>query len=137
MIRDPEWKARTVLAALVLPPLLSIVSFARLAGWIYRRRPARSVAPPASDLAEWTDRLLWKLPRPWRRTCLTRSIVLYYLLRVAGEPVSLHIGVRRERGGVFQAHAWLTQGDGLAFESASDDPAQYRVIASFPEPPRA
>ena len=66
MIRYPEWKARTVLAALVLPPLLWVVSFAWLVGWIDRQRP-------------------------------------------------------------------FTQGGGLVFESASDDPTRYRVIASFPE----
>lgn len=128
-----SWKVRTVFAALALPPLLSILSFGRLARWIGRRRPARSPAPPEADLAEWTDRLLRSLPPPWRYTCLKRSVVLYYLLRKAGRPATLHIGVRRDSGGRFVAHAWLTRDEALLFEPSSSQPDQYRVIASFQE----
>lgn len=52
------------------------------------------------------DALLGRLPPPWRRTCLTRSVVLYHLLRRSGVPVELCIGVRRENQ-EFAAHAWL------------------------------
>jgi len=128
-----RWKVRTVLAALVLPPLLSVVSFARLATWINRRHPAKPKAPPESDLAEWTDRLLRRWPPPWRHTCLRRGIVLHYLLRKAGRPAALHIGVRRDAAGAFVAHAWLTRNGELLLEPASNRADQYRVIASFPE----
>lgn len=128
-----RWKARTVLAALTLPPLLSAVSFARLARWVGRRRPARESAPPEADLAEWTETLLRRLPPPWRYTCLRRGIVLYYLLRKSGREATLHIGVRRDATGAFVAHAWLTRGGTLLLEPATNQPDQYRVIASFPE----
>jgi len=128
-----RWKARTVVAALALPPLLSVVSFARLARWVARRRPVRGTTPPEADLAEWTERLLRRLPPPWRYTCLRRGIVVYYLLRRAGAPATLHIGVRRSERGEFLAHAWLTRGGALLLEPPANQPAQYRVIASFPE----
>jgi len=128
------WKVRTVLAALALPPLLSVVSFARLARWIGRRSRSRGSPPPESDLVEWTDGLLRKWPPPWRYTCLKRSVVLYYLLRKAGLPANLHIGVRRSEAGTFVAHAWLTRDAALLFEPPASNPDIYRVIASFPEP---
>jgi hypothetical protein len=128
------WKARTVLAAIALPPLLSLLSFARLARWVSRRAPSRSPAPPDADLAEWTERLLRRWPPPWRYTCLRRGVVLYYLLRKAGSPAALRIGVRRDSAGTFVAHAWLTREDALLFEPPSSRPEEYRVIATFPEP---
>jgi hypothetical protein len=128
-----RWKVRTALAALVLPPLLSVMSFARLARWIGLRRPALAEPPPETDLAAWTETFLRRLPPPWRYTCLRRGIVLYYLLRKAGRDSTLHIGVRRSDEGVFVAHAWLTRGSDLLLEPPTNQPAQYRVIASFPE----
>lgn len=122
-----------MLAALALPPLLSAISFARLARWIGGRRPARAAAPAEADLAAWTEAILRRLPPPWRYTCLRRGIVLYYLLRKSGRDATLHIGVRRAPEGTFVAHAWLTRHSALLLEPLSNQPAQYRIIASFPE----
>lgn len=52
------------------------------------------------------DTLLGRMPPPWRRTCLTRSAVLFHLLRRSGMAVDLCIGVRGDRGQM-EAHAWL------------------------------
>ncbi len=133
MSPELRWKARTVVAALALPPLLSAISLARLARWIGRRRPASAPAPPDADLSAWTEAILRRLPSPWRYTCLRRGIVLYYLLRKSGRDAALHIGVRRAPEGAFAAHAWLTRQGALLLEPPSSQPAQYRVIASFPE----
>ena len=133
MNAELRWKVRTVVAALTLPPLVSVVSFARLARWVGGRRPAQVPAPPEADLAEWTEALLRRLPPPWRYTCLRRGIVLYYLLRKSGREATLRIGVRRDAAGQFVAHAWLTRRGALLLEPASNQPEQYRVIASFPE----
>ena len=45
----------------------------------------------------------------WRSTCLTRSAVLYAMLRQHGYKPALHLGVV---GGVasFEAHAWISVG---------------------------
>lgn len=133
MNSNRRWKARTLLAALALPPLLSAVSFARIARWIGRRQPTRGPVPPDADLAAWTETVLRRLPPPWRYTCLRRGIVLYYLLRKADRDARLHIGVRRDAEGAFVAHAWLTRRGVLLLEPAANQADQYRVIASFPE----
>ena len=67
-------KGRALLAAAVIPPLLSMVSFGRLCGWLERsRRPTVASSVDATALAAWVDRLLYALPGPWRHTCLKRS----------------------------------------------------------------
>jgi hypothetical protein len=125
-----RWKARTVGAALGLPLVLLVLAPARVAGWIARRRPARDPAPPDTDLAEWTDRVLLRLPPPWRRTCLRRAVVLHYLLRRAGRPAALHLGVRRDDRGALDAHAWLSR-DGQPVLEPPAVPFAYQVLASF------
>jgi len=128
------WKLRVVAAALVLPLVLVFVRPARVAGWIARRRASTDPPPPDADLAEWTDRVLQRLPPPWRRTCMRRSIVLQYLLQRAARPAILNVGVRRDARGVLDAHAWLSR-DGLPLlEPAAQQAASYRILASFPSP---
>jgi hypothetical protein len=130
-----EWRIRAALTVAVVPPLLSLVSFARLSRWLTgRRQPAGTAQSVADDaLAEWVDRLLYALPGPWRHTCLKRSAVLYRLARRDGRQVELCIGVRRAPGGSLAAHAWLTRA-GLPYLERDSDPHEgYQVIARFPE----
>lgn len=101
----------------------------RLAGRL--GRPARIKRPDAgqqSEIVAAVDDLLERLPRPWKKTCLTRSAVLYHLLRRSNVPVELQIGVKRDRDG-FAAHAWITREGRPYLESTV--PA-YEVIATFP-----
>lgn len=74
------------------------------------------------------DELLAWLPRPWRKTCLTRSVVLFHLLRRSGVPVELCIGVKREQDGM-AAHAWLVREGAPYLELETPS---YEVIAKFP-----
>lgn len=127
-----RWKVRVVIAALLLPLALLIVTPARLAGWIGRRRPSGDHPPPDADFAEWTDKVLDRLPPPWRRTCLRRSVVLYYLLRRAGRDAVLHLGVRRDAAGVLDAHAWLSRDGTPLLEPPASQADSYRILASFP-----
>ncbi len=126
------WRIRATLAALCFPPLVHLVSLERLTRWIERRRPA---APPEAwdgALAEWVDRVLAKLPPPWRRTCLKRALVLLYLTRRAGGAVLLQVGVRRDERGDLVAHAWLER-DGAAYlEPGTERPETFQVLATFP-----
>jgi hypothetical protein len=121
---------RILTAALILPPLLRMTSLDRLASRL--ARPARGVKRPSADqqvaIAEAVDRLLERLPSPWRKTCLTRSIVLYHLLRRSGVPVELRIGVKRQQD-EFAAHAWLTREGSTYLEVESPT---HEIIASFP-----
>ena len=127
-----RWKARTLLAALLLPPALLFVTPARLAAWIGRRRPSGDLPPPDADFAEWTDRVLGPLPPPWRRTCLRRSVVLYYLVRRAGRSAVLHLGVRRDAAGGLEAHAWLSRDGVPLLEPPTNRVDSYHILTSFP-----
>lgn len=130
-----RWKARVVLAGMLLPLALLVVTPARLATWIGRRRCSGDAPPPETDFAEWTDRVLGRLPPPWRLNCLRRSVVLYYLLRRAGRPAVLHLGVRRDASGALDAHAWLSRDGAPLLEPPTGHAASYRILASFPPAP--
>lgn len=129
-----RWRLRAVAAATVIPPLLSVTSFARVASWLGREpdaAPAKADGLDDTSLARWVDGLLRRLRGPWRHTCLKRAAVLYHLLRRAGRPVELYIGVRR-KGGALAAHAWLVRA-GVPYLEPEPAAAQtHTVIARFP-----
>ncbi|MGH9888617.1 MAG: lasso peptide biosynthesis B2 protein [bacterium] len=133
------WTARALAASAIIPPLLEMMSFARVERLLVAaaRVPAGR-APEDEVAARWVDRLLARLPWPWTNTCLRRASVLYYLLRAAGTPVELCIGVRRAESGNLGAHAWLLLNGALYLEGAgsSERISDYSVIARFP-PARA
>jgi hypothetical protein len=126
---------RALGAALWIPPLIWLVSFQRLAARLGRPRPT----PPFEDaaLADWVDDILRRLPGPWRYTCLKRAAVLYHLLRGAGRPLQLVIGVRRGPDGKLGAHAWLLLEHVLYLEPEPQAAGAHTVIAVFPDPSAA
>lgn len=128
------WRLRAFVAALAIPPALEILPFARLARAL---SVTRGAGPDLDDraLAAWVDAILTHLPWPWRRTCLRRATVLYGLLRRAGRPVELWIGVRQgERAGAaVTAHAWLRLGGAPYLEANPDHPGRHTPIAHFPD----
>jgi hypothetical protein len=129
------WRLRTAVWTAVIPPLLSCVSFQWLARRLGRLQPTSPDSIGVSDLAlaALVDRILRRLPGPWRHTCLRRSAVLYHLLRRAGRPVELWVGVRHDSAGALAAHAWLVR-DGKPYLERQPYPAaQHTVIARFPE----
>ena len=132
----PRWRMRATLAAITLPPLVHLVALDRLIAWIERKTKGRpsdfTVDDPA--LAEWVDRVLRRLPPPWKRTCLKRAVVLHYLVRRAGRPTELRIGVRRDEQRSLAAHAWLVQNDEPYLEDGADHVSSYQVLAAFPPP---
>lgn len=122
--------------ALLVPPALEIVSLSRLVSRI-SETPASAAPVDDQALAAWVDRILGHLPWPWRRTCLRRAVVLYALLRHAGRPVQLWIGVRLDKNapdieGV-SAHAWLTKSGGPYLEANAEHAGRHTPIARFPE----
>jgi hypothetical protein len=125
------WRIRATAAALLFPPLVHLVSLQRL----MRAPPARGPRQLDLDdaaLAAYVDRLLRRLPWPWRHTCLKRSSTLFVLLRRAGRPVQLCVGARRGSTGEFQAHAWLTMNGQVYLESDPQIAPTHTVIARFP-----
>jgi len=136
MIRrlTPRWRLRATLAAVVLPPLVHLASLERITGWIEARSHPAEPDPTVDDaaLAEWVDRVLTRLPPPWRRTCLKRALALHYLLHRAGRPASLVLGVRRDEHDALAAHAWLAHDGTPYLESGADQVATYQVLTAFP-----
>jgi transglutaminase superfamily protein len=128
------WRLRATAAVLIVPPLLYVMSFSRLAAWLGKDGPA----PPDDRLddallARWVDRLLRNLPGPWHRTCLKRAAVLYHVLRRAGRPVELWIGVHKTAPMPLGAHAWLVRRGEPYLESRPEHALRHTVIARFPE----
>ena len=128
-----SWRIRTVAAALVIPPLLHLLSLERLSRWLVgrSRQPVADGAPPPDSTAWRVDRVLTVLPWPWRRTCLKRAATLFYLLRLSGYQVELRVGVRREKGNRLEAHAWLTFLGEPFLEPPSADILTFSPIATF------
>jgi hypothetical protein len=126
------WRLRATGAALLFPPLIYLVPLDRLAAWVERRSTAR--AGPVWDvaLAEWVDRVLRRLPPPWRHTCLKRALTLLYLTRRSGGMAELKVGVRRTEAGELLAHAWLVREGHPYLEPGTELIETFQVLASFP-----
>ena len=133
------WRLRAAGVALVVPPLLRFASFARVVTWLGSSAGPQAVPARELDdaaLARWVDAVLRRLPGPWHHSCLKRSVVLYHLLRAAGRPVELWIGVRRTKGGgeTLAAHAWLVRDGPSYLEPDPGVSLAHTMIARFPEP---
>jgi hypothetical protein len=129
------WRLRAIAAAAIIPPLLEIVSLARLERFL--RSAARvqmRSAPDDLTASRWVDEFLGRLRNPWSRTCLRRAAILYYMLRSTGRSVSLCIGVRRDEHGALLAHAWLVNDGDIYVEptGTSEVVSEYTLIAQFP-----
>ncbi|MCI0402832.1 MAG: lasso peptide biosynthesis B2 protein [Acidobacteria bacterium] len=102
---------------------------------------ADSTLPSASPLSTAAaDRVAHLVDAVYRQlpvepTCLTRSLVLYRLLRARGIPCQLRIGLRRNQSAL-EGHAWTETGrpDAAGAESPDagrSDAANYEVVLSF------
>lgn len=125
------WRWRATRAALTVPVQLRLESLEAVAARA-RDGVRDSPPPPAEAMARWVDRLLRRLPRPWRLTCLNRTAVLYLILRHEGVPVEWCIGVARADGR-FSAHAWLELEGAPYLEFPHARVGNLQVIARFPE----
>lgn len=132
----PGLRIWSAFVAVLIPPLLWIVSFETLASILSAGRPSLPTwSRGFSDarLAEWLDELFHRFRGPWKHTCLKRSATLFFLLRSAGRPVEMCIGVRRDEQSRLQAHAWLLLGDAIYLEPDPTVPDAHNVIARFPD----
>ena len=128
----PIWRARATIDCLVAPPLVHWIAIPRLVrGWI--GGTPRGTDPTVDDdsIVEWVDWLLQRLPWPWEATCLKRSLVLFGLLRHAGRPADLVIGVRRALDRKLEAHAWLERDGKLCYEPPQNTVDSYRAIDRY------
>ena len=117
----------TALVAIVLVPLLLAVLPlpAVLAACDHWPVLATGRATP-NGLAARVRRWLRHGRGPWASTCLTRSLVLYVLLRQHGHDPHLSVGVAGDSTS-FVAHAWVTLG-GVPLDEPVDRVARYRPL---------
>jgi len=71
-----------------------------------------SVRLPFSLPAETqVTRLVWAVRAASKRvpaaSCLTQSLALQFMMAQSGRAARIHIGVAKQSGSVFQAHAWV------------------------------
>lgn len=133
--RWARWRAlsapqrRTLMLAWWLLPLvwlaLWVWGLPRLQAWLARQPlPARAAPMPMDEVAG-LGRAVNIAARltPFPATCLTRSLLLVWVLRRQGVASELRIGVQL-RDGVFRAHAWVEQG-GVPVNDRADVAADF------------
>ena len=94
-------------AVVVLPLARRVLTLGRTLALCDRWPVLASGRASPFGLADRTQRWLSYGRGPWTSSCLTRSVVLYTLLRSHGYSPCLHIGVTGEPAR-FLAHAWVT-----------------------------
>jgi hypothetical protein len=123
-----RWTERcSALAATALVPLLLALLPLTTVLAICDRWPrlgAGGVTP--NGLADRVRRWLAHGRGPWTSSCLTRSLVLYAMLRQHGFHPRLHVGVAGDAR-TFAAHAWVSLG-GRAVEQPATVAERYAPL---------
>ena len=112
-------------AVVLLPVALRLLTLSRTLALCDRWPVLIASQASPHGLADRTQRWLSRGRGPWTSSCLTRSLVLYTLLRSHGYMPCLHIGVAGEPSR-FLAHAWVT----LQGRPVGDTPV---AVASYRE----
>lgn len=124
MIERAMAAAATLLVPVALRTLPFRMTLALCDAW--PRTPGARATPAA--LARRVDRWIARGRALWRPTCLTRTMVLYTMLRQHGYTPRLHVGASGSAH-QFQTHAWISLGsNALAeFDRSLDD---YRSLVT-------
>ena len=130
----PAREQKTLMVSLVLLPLfwlgLRLAGLQRFQAWLDRSPIAPGAPlsqPEAAALGVAVNRAANHVLGP--ATCLTRSLLLRWLLRRYGTASDLRIGVRFEEGEL-AAHAWVEK-DGIPLNDSPEVVARY---AAFDQP---
>lgn len=115
-----------VLALIVVPFLLAVLPFRAVLAVCDRWPRARGGGATPHGLAHRVRRWLSHGRGPWTSSCLTRSLVLYAMLRQHGYRPRLSLGVAG-RSADFTAHAWVSLGD-VAIEAPADIARSYQPL---------
>ena len=115
-----------VAAAIIAPLVLAVLPLPRAVVLLDRwpLLPGSGAHPVV--LAERVQRWLSRGFGVWRSTCLTRSAVLYTMLRQHGFTPSLHLGVRGADT-AFEAHAWISIA-GTPIADAPENVERFRTL---------
>jgi len=99
-----------VVATILFPVALRFLSLPAVLALCDRWPATTRTAHPPHALALRVRRWLSRGRGPWASTCLTRSLVLYAVLRQHGYRPRFIVGVAGAEAR-FGAHAWVTLGD--------------------------
>lgn len=111
-IRLPEEEQRLIFVAVACLPVfwvgLYVFGLPRFQVWLQRLSPMRMKKHPyLSQIQAWGEAVnIGARLTPFPATCLTRSLLLGWLLQRRGVPSDLRIGVRLKEG-TLDAHAWV------------------------------
>ena len=100
---------RAAAGLIVVDVALRLAGFHRVRRWLQGR--GKGPAAPVTDVDLVVEQACLAVDRARRyhlypMRCLTRSLVLQWLLARRGVPTTLRIGVRKESGNL-SAHAWI------------------------------
>lgn len=112
------------LALYLLPSRMTLDLLRRLADSPPRATPGSR--PSAARLVASVERASRRVPHA---TCLTQAVAAKLLLRRFGYPGRLCVGVARDAGGSYRAHAWLEDGGRILIGGAAS--RAYARLAAF------
>lgn len=70
---------------------------------------------------------------PWQCKCLVQSIAAKLMLSLRHIPSTVYFGVRTDRSGAFEAHAWLRSGESIVVGRTEHE--QFTVLTHFADVP--
>ncbi len=136
------WSARAclleALLALVAARLaMALLPFRRIAAWL-GRTSAESATEVSRAITDTATRVGWAVRAvapwvPWDSRCLAQALAGTWMLRRRGIPTTLYLGVRKEPGKDFSAHAWLRCGASIV--TGAPGHRSFEVIACFAQVP--
>lgn len=116
-------RAAALVAVVLVPLLLAVFPLPAVLAACDRWPVVAGGRATPNGLAARVRRWLRHGRGPWASTCLTRSLVLYVLLRQHGHEPHLSVGVAGDSTS-FVAHAWVTL-DGIPLAEPVDRVARY------------
>lgn len=126
VLRQATIRVAVVRLWLSLYPIERVMSGVRLRS-VKELRPAPTVTTLVWAVQAASRRLLKKNP------CLTEALALWWLLRQYGYEGQIRIGVARDGGSHFEAHAWVER-DGQVLIGGAQAPTEYVPLPSFDVP---
>ena len=128
---------RTLLAAMAWLPLfwlgLHVLELRRFQAWLQRDNLPRVSNLPLDEIVRIGTLVnIAASQAPIPATCLTRSLLLGWMLRRRGVASQLRIGVRMNQG-ILDAHAWVEYA-GIPINDRSDVGEQFAAFAEILPP---
>ena len=119
-------RGSALLAVVVIPLLLAALPLPAVLAVCDNWPPLGDGAATPRGLAHRVRRWLHHGRGPWTSSCLTRSLVLYAVLRGHGHHPCISLGVEGDSRD-FVAHAWVSLG-GVPVDDAPEALAQFRPL---------